>query len=289
MTTGLPCSFGRSGLMLYKEQAEGRGIGLARDEELTFATNLSVAHGVAASSAFPPMFPPLKIDHKLLDCSEESFPSVHYITDGGVFDNMGMDRPLWWYNAKRLGAIQPADDIKAFLISDAEGRFNQVLTKPWRFKFALPRNVRATDVLMRRASTLNWKFLTGLSDLGLTLIRIPGSSVDSASAGELELAQAIRTDLDRFSNLEIEELVRAGFRSAWCELVRLHWIATDTPHAKWCPVSVSNLTREQRARRLAGSRFRRWMPLALGLRDWAWWLLFAICACLLYLWAFHRR
>ena len=97
---------------------------------------------------------------------------------------------------------QPADDIKAFLISDAEGRFNQVLTKPWRFKFALPRNVRATDVLMRRASTLNWKFLTGLSDLGLTLIRIPGSSVDSACAEELELAQAIRTDLDRFSNLE---------------------------------------------------------------------------------------
>src|SRR5262245_45140629 len=83
MTTGLPSSFGRSGLMLYKEKAEGRGIGLEPDQELTTTTTLSVAHGVTASSAFPPMFPPLRIDHKLLRCSQLKFPVAHDLTDGG--------------------------------------------------------------------------------------------------------------------------------------------------------------------------------------------------------------
>jgi hypothetical protein len=79
MTTGLPCSFGHSGLMLYKEQADGKGINLEVDKEVTYATELSVAHGVAASSAFPPMFPPLEINHKSLGRTYEEFPTPHYI------------------------------------------------------------------------------------------------------------------------------------------------------------------------------------------------------------------
>jgi hypothetical protein len=280
MTTGLPCSLGRSGLMLYKEQAEGRGIKLAADKELTFATKLTVAHGVAASSAFPPMFPPLKVDSELLGCKKESFPSAHYLTDGGVFDNLGMDRPLLWYLQQHP---DPADQIGTFLISDAEGPFNQVVDRPWRFKFVLPRNVRATEVLMKRASTLNWKYLAGL---GLNLIRIPEPRVDTDSPTGLEFAQAMRTDLDRFSDLEIEELVQSGYQAARSALAKAHWIADDTPEATWCPVARCNLTQEERERQLKRGRFRRWRPLFCGFGDWAWWILCATIGLAVYLYAF---
>lgn len=282
MTTGLPCSLGRSGLMLYKEQAEGRGINLAVDEELTFATSLTVAHGVAACSAFPPMFPPLKIDSELLGCPKRAFPSVHYLTDGGVFDNLGMDRPLRWYLQQHPHA---ADQIKTFLISDAEGPFNQVVGKPWRFKFMLPRNVRATEVLMKRVSTLNWKYLAGLD---LNLIRIPKPPVGESSPTGLEFAQAMRTDLDRFSDLEIEELVQSGHRAARSALAEKHWIADSTPDSTWCPVTPSTMSPVQRERELESSRFRRWRPLLFGFSDGAWWILCAIFALFVYLYASRR-
>jgi predicted acylesterase/phospholipase RssA len=282
MTTGLPCSFGRSGLMLYKEQADGRGIKLDEDKELTFATRLSVAYGVAASSAFPPMFPPLQIDSKMLDCPEESFTSQHYLSDGGVFDNLGMDRPLWWYLQHH---DHLADQIKNFLIIDAEGPFNQIDGRPWRYKFMLPRNVRATEVLMKRSSTLNWKFLSGLP---LNLVRIPEPRLDSDSPTELELVQGIRTDLDRFSDLELEALVRSGYSAARSALAKRGWISSEIPESLWHPVPPPNLTRPQRERKLHRARFRRWMPLLFGYRDWAWWIsLTILCAFLLYLYASH--
>jgi hypothetical protein len=274
--------------MLYKEEADGRGIKLAIDKELTFNTGLSVAHGVAASSAFPPLFPPLKIDRKLLDDAKESLSSQYYLSDGGIFDNLGMDRPAWWYLQQHP---DPADQIKNFLIIDAEGPFNQVVGKPRRYKFIVPRNIRATQVLMKRNSTLSWKYL---SSLNLTLVRIPEPPVKSASPTDLELAQAIRTDLDRFSNLEIEVLTGSGYLAALSALQNKQWIASNFTCKVWCPVLKSNLTSEQRKRKLVRSRFKRWTPIFLGFRDWVWWLLFTIlCAStfllyLLYLHAFHH-
>jgi predicted acylesterase/phospholipase RssA len=276
MTTGMPCTFGRSGLMLYKEEADGRGINLSPDRELTFATGLSVAHGVAASSAFPPMFPPLKVDNRLLECSREEFPLTDYLTDGGVFDNVGMDRPLRWFTG--LDHPHPADQIRSFLISDAEGPFNPLAGRPWRYKFALPRNLRATEILMRRASTLNWKFLTALR---LNLIRIP-EAPRYRQAVDLQAAQNFRTDLDRFNNVEVDELVRAGFQSAKVSLGNNHWIATDFPDTDWRPLSVPRLAPERRQKVLARARFRSWWPLLLAPSDPAWWALVTLAGLLVY-------
>jgi predicted acylesterase/phospholipase RssA len=280
MTTGMPCTFGRSGLMLYKEEADGRGINLGPDQELTFATGLSVAHGVAASSAFPPMFPPLKIDNRLLECAQEEFPFTDYLTDGGVFDNMGMDRPLRWFTSAAVHP-HPADRIASFLISDAEGPFNPLAGKPWRYKFALPRNLRATEVLMRRASTLNWKFLT---ELHLNLIRIP-EAPRYRQVVDPKAAQNFRTDLDRFSNLEVDELVCAGSQSAQVALGNNHWIATNFPNTDWRPLSAPRLTPERRQKLLARARFRSWWPLLLAPSDPAWWALVALAGLLIYFFA----
>ena len=279
MTTGLPCSFGRSGLMLYEEQAEGKGIKLEPDTELTLNSKLSVAHGVAASSAFPPMFPPLEVGDSLIDTMAKH-PLLH-LTDGGVFDNMGMDRPLWWYGQNHQS---PFDRISTFLVVDAEGPFSTTIGKPWRYKFTLPRNMRATAVLMKRNSTLNWQFL---SKLRFTLIRIPVPA-DSKPLSEPNLAEQIRTDLDRFSNLEVEELVRNGYKAARAALIQAHWLADRLHDSEWCPVPSNGATPENRRKLLGKSRYRRWLPLFLGFQDWAWWALLVISIFVFYLYSLSQ-
>ena len=59
--------------------------------------DFSLARAVAASSAFPPVFPPLRLE------SPEYIPAsqVDYVTltDGGVYDNMGVNPTLRARNA----------------------------------------------------------------------------------------------------------------------------------------------------------------------------------------------
>ena len=274
-------SLRRSHLMLYHEQAEGRGLHLPKENESTVGgQDMPVARGVAASSAFPPMFPPLKVDSKLLNCPRKACPSAHYLTDGGVFDNLGMDRPLWWYTSKHQDS---ADSLEHFLISDAEGPFSPGVGKPWWFKFALPRNVRATEVLMKRVTSLNWKFL---SSQNVCLVRIPVPSPGDGSTTGVESALAIRTDLDSFSDLEVSELIHSGFRAARCALTKEGWIDPgSSDNTSWRPVSEANLTKAQRDKKLERARFRRWLPLFFGFYDWAWWVIVvAICGGAILAW-----
>jgi NTE family protein len=60
-------------------------------------TNFSIARAVAASSAFPPVFPPLRLN------AEEYPPAVKcdYVTlsDGGIYDNLGINPALRSRNA----------------------------------------------------------------------------------------------------------------------------------------------------------------------------------------------
>jgi hypothetical protein len=139
--------------------------------------------------------------------------------------------------------------------------------------------MRATEVMMKRSSTLNWKYLSGLE---LNLIRIPEPPTKPDTPTGLELAQAIRTDLDHFTNLEVEELIQSGYRAAQTALANQNWIAANTPGMTWRPVPPSNLSLAERATKLGKSRFRRWKPLFFAFKDWAWWILFAILLYLLH-------
>ena len=142
MTTGLPCSLGRSGLMLYKEQAEGRrGIKLAVDKELTFATKRSKRRPRSCRIfRLSAHVSPSQGRQRIAGLPERIVPVGALPTDGGVFDNLGMDRPFALVFAATSARRRSDQDV---FISDAEGQFNQVVGRPWRFKFVLPRNVRA--------------------------------------------------------------------------------------------------------------------------------------------------
>lgn len=263
LTTGLPCTFGRSGFMRYTEEAEGRGMNLVPDDEITSATSLEVAFAVAASSAFPPMFPPIELSNKVLRSDEPMLDGTEYLTDGGVFDNLGLDRPLWWYEKSHQ---HKADQLDSFVVSDAEGSFKDQSDRPRRFRFTLPRNVRATHVLMKRISTLTWKYLRSLTSK--TVLSISISRLGTSVPSEIhDAVKNIRTDLDHFTDLEVAVLIWCGEMAARAELEGKGWVASSGDTPNW-PFEI---TPEALANQLKRSRRRKWIPLFLDLGDWYTW------------------
>ena len=73
-----------------------------------------LSRAVAASSAFPPVFPPLKLTKK-----EFNVPDVDYVTltDGGVYDNLGAN-PLFREKRNALDYALISDAGKPFEIED---------------------------------------------------------------------------------------------------------------------------------------------------------------------------
>jgi len=77
----------------------------------------SVAEAVAASSAFPPVLSPARLDFRHSDwtdlntgeCGRPPFTTRAVLTDGGVYDNMGLETA--WKRCKRV------------LVSDAGGKY----------------------------------------------------------------------------------------------------------------------------------------------------------------------
>lgn len=267
LTTGLPCGFGTSGYLRYEESddEQGRGTSLTPESEFTVpGRDMTVAKAVAASSAFPPLFPPVQITYR--DERRPDRPTMSdFVTDGGVFDNLGIDRPLWWYRDPPERELYP---LKSFLISDAEGAFDRDVEGVKRFQFVVARNIRATEVMMKRMSTLTWKWLGEL--VGLKFVAVNISRHPSAN-GELRgIVEDIRTDLDRFSDLEVDALVWSGREAAREVLEKAGWVPTGR-------FATGETIPEVAIGKLRKSQKRSWIPLLFDPRDpLCWWLLAAV-------------
>ena len=273
LTTGMPCTFGHSGFMEYKEEADGRALHLPRDRELSFDANPEVALAVAASSAFPPLFPPVHLDQAVL-AADPPLEQPHELTDGGVFDNFGIERPLWYYQNQEQ---TPNERLEAFLLSDGEGSFSRD-DRSWRFKFALTRNVRATELMMKRLTRSTWNHLSEQRTHTFAGVSI-AHSPDAGGSNLQTALKNIRTDLDRFSDLEIESLVEHGYSIARAQLIANKWVPPDAPTGSWCPVRRSTLDNQQKWCELKSASARRWWPLVTDVTDaYLLWLLLALAA-----------
>jgi hypothetical protein len=177
---------------------------------------LPIALAVAASSAFPPLFPPVSMSHKTLHRYVGEFPIEDYLTDGGVFDNLGT-RKLY-----RLQRTE-AEALDFVVVSDAQAKTDWKLGK--RYSFLPSRATRASDLLMKRVSDLEYHAIKqGFPDPNTKVIRCTLQDSDPAKMSGyvsglpdslLLDSRKIRTDLDAFSPLEAEVLVRVGYAMAW--------------------------------------------------------------------------
>ncbi|MCC8936024.1 patatin-like phospholipase family protein [Bradyrhizobium sp. Arg68] len=188
LTTGELCSFSREGLHLWDRE---------RDREPLDGSALSLARAVAASSAFPPLFPPVAISTEMLSTGHKGkLPrEPEYLIDGGIFDNFGSEL------AGRL-CKEGFVDVECILVSDAGASFNWDIKRDnW---WILPRNVRSTNILMKRVTdmTLSQPAADQPARLMCSIsAEVPESTPGVLPVGLQQLMSFVRTDLDDFSDV----------------------------------------------------------------------------------------
>jgi esterase/lipase superfamily enzyme/predicted acylesterase/phospholipase RssA len=270
LTTGLLCSFNKIGFW-----SDDGG-----EPNFIRAGLLPLSMAVAASSAFPPLFPPVELTRGSLDALEGKLQyDREMLSDGGVFDNLGIRKFLRMTNIN-------ADPSSVIIVSDAGAGFDYQIGR--KFGNIATRTARATDILMKRVSDFERDSLNFEPDgKNIKVVKCSIGTVvtDDRKSTILdedvqERIGRIRTDLDRFLDIELNVLVRHGYevsakalseKSSWFGLSANHSPESDeawTPRPTKKAPSVATV-----AKVLEESRSQKpgiWNP-----RDWASWVLVA--------------
>ena len=233
------------------------------------ADMLRLSYAIAASSAFPPLFPPLKLTSQMLgDPDAEEFYNTIYLSDGGVFDNLGFEKFYFSKLGKRAGA-------NAVLLSNAGGSFRADIKSS--FKGIVSRNVRASEIMMRRVAENTDERASQMSGIAVIDVRI-GKTVDDGVT-PITIQQRlrnVRTDLDNFSTTLVDMLVDHGHRVGRQALKDQGWeVSNSTPRQTGKMVDSKILDREAQV-----AAKRSWLGL-VNLRDWTTYALILILASLL--------
>jgi predicted acylesterase/phospholipase RssA len=202
LSEGCLCSFHRSGLLMVRRQSGSGGTVRIDRIHVGLAT---VAMAVTASSAFPGFFPPLELTGADVGAKSGEFGRQAY-TDGGVFDNLGVRM------FRCLEGSLREEGLECVLVSDV-GKEIEVQGSR-RAGGVIRTALRATDILMDRVWQLeleNFQDMPGFVFAPMTEV-LEASDDPTALHPEIQRQVAnIRTDLDRFSPLEISALVRHGY------------------------------------------------------------------------------
>jgi Patatin-like phospholipase len=279
LATGEPCYFDQAGFGWYKDGVIEKPIP---------AFGLPVAYAVAASSAFPPLFPPVEISHLTLPCDRSVFGDDQRLTDGGVYDNLGIGGLIAKYEKNRSG---PEQDIplRSIIISDAEGNFDSDFDA--KYSFPVNRNVRASDLLMKRVSVLQLEELqrqsagTSGKSAGTSGQPAGTSGQPAGTSGQsampfvrVKIREAIRdlkdqtvlmpetqgtlinvrTDLDCFTPEEVTALIAHGFSKTREALIDRKMVRPDVPQFTWDPLKNWNAVKGLPAKQFRLSTERRW-------------------------------
>ena len=280
LNEGCLCSFNRNGLWIVRRQRdhsfaiERVHVGLA-----------TVPMAVTASSAFPGFFPPLVLTGVDVGAGRREFGRQAY-TDGGVFDNLGVR--MFRCLEQSLKAEQSSLD--GVLVS-AVGK--SITSQGNKRTGGLVRTaMRASEILMDRVWQLENDTFAGSAGFvfaNATEVVEPKEDPTALHPEIQRQAADIRTDLDRFTPLEISTLVRHGY-CVGRKVCRAHpelfgadlptnppWdpipdgqgaapIATAAPNLNGAHREPAAVTRE--ARTLQASAVRRIWSTLLDHRDW---------------------
>jgi NTE family protein len=162
------------------------------------AADFPVSRAVAASSAFPPVFPPLRLN-------PDVYPPgavVEYVTltDGGVYDNMGVN-PLLRATRNPLDYLIVSDGGKPFSITEGPTESGAIVLKA------------SLDIMMEQIRGLEFDRIEhrhlankGPKPLWFSIDSKQGEKQD----GDASFASSIGTNLKRLSDEEMSVLTRHG-------------------------------------------------------------------------------
>jgi NTE family protein len=155
------------------------------------ATNIPISQAVAASSAFPPVFPPQRLDH-----NEYPAEGVDYVTltDGGVYDNLGVN-PL----------LNKLNNLDYAIVSDGGKPFESDERPAESGSTVLFASI---NILMEQVRGLQFSRLK----LSADCIKPIWFSIDSEKGeknkGDAVFASSIGTNLSKLNPAEINVLTR---------------------------------------------------------------------------------
>jgi NTE family protein len=158
------------------------------------AHDFRLSSAVAASSAFPPVFPPLRVDQAEYPAADVEYVSL---TDGGVYDNLGVNPLLRRRNA-----------LDYVIVSDA-GKPFEIDQRPTESGAGVL--VESIDILMEQVRGLQFKRLElsahkegGAKPVWFSI----DSEIGQARDGDAAFSSAIKTDLHRLGKAEMDVLIR---------------------------------------------------------------------------------
>lgn len=280
ISEGQLCSFNRDGLWMIRREP-----GQAFRIDQIHAGLATVPMAVAASSAFPGFFPPMELTGADVGARSGEFGRQAY-TDGGVFDNLGVR--MFRYFSKLSGTNEPLCD--GVLVSDVGKPFE--IRSNARSSGLVRTAMRASDILMDRVWQLEnetFKDTPGFVFARITDFVDPDQDPTALHPEVQRQLPSIRTDLDRFSDIEISCLVRQGY-SVGRKTCLAHpaMFGTELPLTPpWDPIAAPTATAPvakevastlparrdttpvtQEARTLHASAVRRIWRSLLDYRDW---------------------
>lgn len=192
-----------------------------------------IAWGLAASSAFPPIFGPLPTSQ------EDPSGRLHLLTDGGVYDNSGVKYLQLLYEENETEWTRKNERL--VIVSNAGRLFSFQQGQP--FDTILGLAARVTDAQGNRIAEFDTdRAATFFHDRKVSVLRC---SIHESIQQDLRpynystkvqhLLREIRTELDRFSDAEVFLLYRHGYLVAkqqyekWSKSKNVQWTSkTDT-------------------------------------------------------------
>lgn len=282
LSEGSICAFYHNGMLLQRRGAEG-----PRFDQISMPL-ATVSMAVAASSAFPGFFPPLVLRSWEVGAREGDF-SRQAFTDGGIYDNLGLRMFHHLQHSTLPSEADPANtngsstsgvDFDKILVSNAGASFK--VRSESRSGGLLSTAMRSSDILMDRVNQLELQSFQKAAGVCFFPITRIASQIDDPHAPHPAIQRQsalIRTDMDRFSDLEIAALVQHGYCIA--RLVcrqKLPDLMSDIPEGPaWCPKAITESSLPSldsteptlgMARQLQQSSSRRIVSTLLNWRDW---------------------
>lgn len=161
------------------------------------AEDFRISKAVAASSAFPPVFPPLLLEQDVYGTAQAEYVTL---SDGGIYDNLGMN-PLLRMERNRLDYAIVSDAGKPFAIDITPTEVGTGVL------------FEAIGILMEQARglqfsrlELSWKAKNGPKPIWFSI----DSELGQINAGDAAFASAIGTNLKKLKEAEFEVLRRHG-------------------------------------------------------------------------------